>query len=394
MYIFVSIFFAVVILFILYLIYSIFKQKIKFFVTGLDNGFSFNDLSLLWTVSQICDLETPVSLFWSMSSLTKCMMQLTSDIEANPENNTEKNQRIISKLFDYRTKLQNESDSKKGLTSTLALDTKQRLRIVFPGHGVFTSKLINNGHELIIEVPRQKDMITIPADQWVGCVISVYLWRKGDARYVFDTVVLKNGIFMGQTALFLKHSYNLVRTQKRKSIRAQCQINAQLFIIKEKVIDYSVIETQNGYKCVLEDISESGALIKIGGKGVQNVQIKIQFTINNMLVVMFGIVRTVEFNQETNQSLLHFECIHIDQEMRNEILRYVYKMLPENEKEVLQALKMTDEDEQNEEVAVQDQQKEDKVEELPKIIDNEEVTSVSKVPVADSDIIDETISIF
>ena len=116
MYIFVSIFFSVVILFILYLIYSIFKQKIKFYVTGLDNGFSFNDLSLLWTVSQICDLETPVSLFWSMPSLTKCMMQLTSDIEANPENNTEKNQRIISKLFDYRTKLQNESDSKKGLT--------------------------------------------------------------------------------------------------------------------------------------------------------------------------------------------------------------------------------------------------------------------------------------
>ena len=391
MYIFVSIFFSVVILFILYLIYSIFKQKIKFYVTGLDNGFSFNDLSLLWTVSQICDLETPVSLFWSMPSLTKCMMQLTSDIEANPENNTEKNQRIISKLFDYRTKLQNESDSKKGLTSTLALDTKQQLRIVFPGHGVFTSKLLNNGHELIIEVPRQKDMITIPADQWVGSVISVYLWRKGDARYVFDTLVLKNGIFLGQTALFLKHSYNLVRTQKRKSVRAQCQIDALLYIIKEKVIDYSIIETQNGYKCVLEDISEAGALIRIGGKGVQNIQIKIQFTINNMLVVMFGIVRTVEFNQETNQSLLHFECIHIEQEMRNEILRYVYKMLPEHEKEVLQALDMTDEDKQNDETVIEE---EENVEELPKMIDNIDATSVSKVPVADSEIIDDTISIF
>lgn len=391
MYIFVSIFFSVAILFVLYLIYSIFKQKIKFFVTGLDNGFSFSDLSLLWTVSQICDLETPVSLFWSMPSLTKCMMQLTSDIEANPENNTEKNQKIISKLFDYRTKLQNESDSKKGLSSTLALDTKQQLRIVFPGHGVFTSKLLNNGHELIIEVPRQKDMITIPADQWVGSVVSVYLWRKGDARYVFDTVVLKNGIFLGQTALFLKHSYNLVRTQKRKSVRAQCQIDAQLFIIKEKVIDYSIIETQNGYKCVLEDISEAGALIRIGGKGVQNVQIKIQFTINNMLIVMFGIVRTVEFNQETNQSLLHFECIHIEQEMRNEILRYVYKMLPEHEKEVLQALNMTDEDEQNDETIVHE---EENVEELPKMMDNIVATSVSKVPVADSEIIDDTISIF
>ena len=217
------------------------------------------------------------------------------------------------------------------------------------------------------------------------------MWRKGDARYVFDTLVLKNGIFLGQTALFLKHSYNLVRTQKRKSVRAQCQIDALLYIIKEKVIDYSIIETQNGYKCVLEDISEAGALIRIGGKGVQNIQIKIQFTINNMLVVMFGIVRTVEFNQETNQSLLHFECIHIEQEMRNEILRYVYKMLPEHEKEVLQALDMTDEDEQNDETVVH---KEENVEELPKIIDNEVTTSVSKIPVADSEIIDDTISIF
>ena len=66
-------------------------------------------------------------------------------------------------------------------------------------------------------------------------------------------------------------------------------------------------------------------------------------------------------------------------------------MLPEHEKEVLQALDMTDEDEQNDETVVH---KEENVEELPKMIDNEVTTSVSKVPVADSEIIDDTISIF
>ena len=66
-------------------------------------------------------------------------------------------------------------------------------------------------------------------------------------------------------------------------------------------------------------------------------------------------------------------------------------MLPEHEKEVLQALDMTDEDEQNDETVVH---KEENVEELPTIIDNEVTTSVSKIPVADSEIIDDTISIF
>ena len=60
---------------------------------------------------------------------------------------------------------------------------------------------------------------------------------------------------------------------------------------------------------------------------------------------MFGVVRTVEYNESTNQSLLHFECIHLDQTMKNEVLGYVYNMLPEREKEVYEALKLTDTDE-------------------------------------------------
>ena len=39
---------------------------------------------------------------------------------------------------------------------------------------------------------------------------------------------------------------------------------------------------------------------------------------------MFGVVRTVEYNEATNQSLLHFECIHLDPTMRNEVLSFVY----------------------------------------------------------------------
>lgn len=321
-------------------IYSTFKQRINFFITGLDTGFSFTEISLLWKAADICGLEQPTALFYSLPALTKCMTQISNS------ENSDKNQLIMTKLFNYRTKIQNEADDKKGMTTTHSLEKGQTLRIILPGKGVFTSEIVENGNFLVINVPRQKTLIPLSGEEWVGKVISVYLWRKGDARYVFDTTVMKSGLFIGKSSLFLKHSANLTRTQKRKAVRIKCQIHAMLYIITKDKIDVNAIETQNGFRCLIEDISESGALIRIGGKGAQNVKIKLQFNIHNKLILMVGVVRTVEYNEAQNQSLLHFECTHIDTAMRNEVLKFVYNMMPENEKEVLEALEQTEADEQ------------------------------------------------
>ena len=86
---------------------------------------------------------------------------------------------------------------------------------------------------LIITIPKKNDIITISAEEWVGKVINVYFWRKGDAQYVFDTIVVQTGIYLGKSTLYVKHSYNLTRTQKRRSVRAKCEIYADLFFIKK-----------------------------------------------------------------------------------------------------------------------------------------------------------------
>ena len=345
MYILIGIIIAISIILALAGLYSVFKQRIEFYITGLDQKFTLSDLNLLWNVSQLCELDYPKALFWSMPSLTKCMSHITSQAAMSGTENDPKTQALITKLFDYRTKLQNQTDDKKGIESTMYLDREQKLRIILPGKGVFSSRILNNGKEIIIAVPRQKDMIPLTAEEWVGKFVSVYLWRKGDARYVFDSTVTGHGLFVGESSISLRHSSNLIRTQKRKAVRAKCEIKANLYIITSEKIDYNAVETQNGYKCLIEDISECGALIRIGGKGVSNVQIKLQFNIQNMLIVMFGVVRSVEYNEASNQSLLHFECIHLDPTMRNEVLSFVYNMLPEREKEVYEALKLTDTDE-------------------------------------------------
>ena len=339
----VSVIAVLLLILLLYWLYSVFKNKIHFIITGIDSGFSISDLMLLWNVSQLCELENPTSLFFSLPALTKCMSKLTNQAVENGTVEEETNQKLISKLFDYRTKIQNESDEKKGLTSTLSLDKGQKIRIILPGKGVFASEIVNNGSLITISVPRQKDLIPYSAEEWVNKVVSVYLWRKGDARYVFDTTVVSAGLFLGKSSIALKHSNNLLRTQKRKSVRAKCEINGMLFIVREDN-NSNAIETKNGYRCILQDVSESGALILIGGKGAENIRIKLQFSIQNMLVVMSGVVRTVEYNKETNQSLLHFECLSIEPGMRNAVLSFVYNMLPDTEKEVIEAINQTDDD--------------------------------------------------
>ena len=239
--------------------------------------------------------------------------------------------------------------NKKGLTSTKFIDVGQKIRVILKGRGVFSAEVINNSKDLIISLPLQNNQITIAGVDWVGMMMSVYLWRKDDAAYVFDTYVRENSMFNGKSVLCLSHTDNLLRTQKRRSVRCECHIYAQMYIIKSETADLKSMETQPGLKCLLEDISEDGALIKIGGKGVSNLHIKLQFTIGESFIVMSGLVRGVEYDEEKNQSKLHFECTYIDTPMKNAILSYVYNVIPDEEKEIIQAMDLAEKDEKNRE---------------------------------------------
>lgn len=185
---------------------------------------------------------------------------------------------------------------------------------------------------------------------WKDHMVSVYFWRKGDAGYAFDSTVVEVGTFQGQDCLFLEQSGKLVRTQKRQSVRVPCNIYAQMYFIKENTVDYNSVNTDEGFRCLLEDISEDGALIRVGGSGKSNIRLKLQFELNGTFVMMYGVVRAVEYNKEIEQSRLHFECTHIDPSMKNAILAFVYNVLPEGEKEINEAITESENDEKEEEM--------------------------------------------
>ena len=85
-------------------------------------------------------------------------------------------------------------------------------------------------------------------------------------------------------------------------------------------------------------------MVRIGGKGKSGEKIKLQFSLGSDLIMMYGVIRSVEFNKTLNQSRLHFECTHIAPAMRNEILTFVYKILPDEEKENNEAIELLESD--------------------------------------------------
>lgn len=325
------------------------KETVSFFATGIDSGFTLPEIVSLWKLAKLCDLEEPTALYLSVPALSRSISQLLSIVRADGTEFSPRTQRFLTKLYAYRTRVELDPLAKKGLKSTKYLDEGQKIRVVLKGVGVFASKIEINGRELIIHVPSKDGIITMYGSEWVGKTVSVYLWRKDDACYAFDSTVLSAGQYASIPVLYLSHSSDLTRVQKRKSVRTKCSIAARMYLPgKDFVFDTSAEDSAGGYRCVMEDVSADGALVRIGGKGASGINMKLQFPIGDNFVVMAGTIRAVEYNAGLNQSRLHFECLKIDPEMRNVVLAFVYDVMPEDERDAYLAMKEMEDEEKME----------------------------------------------
>ncbi len=326
---------VVVLVFIIvfYKVWSFLQVYLDFFSKGSEAGMGSSECSQLWKLTKECRIKNPLSVFMFESSIDKCIIMLLETSRARGIEKTPQIQGLLGKLYSLKTKLIFEADTKKGIRSTELLEEGQKLSIIFKGKGVFKTRVLKNSGSLVVLLPSQfskqtKKNEVLPIEEWEDKNVSVYLWRNGDAGYVFDTKVISVGDFRMEKAIFLRHTDALERAQKRTAIRGKCEIPADLYFLPkdEETIEYDRVETSDGFKCLLEDISESGSLIRVGGKTLPNLPIKIQFKLAGKTVVMFGEIRAVEYNRKLDQSRVHFECTHIDLESRNAILGHVYRI--------------------------------------------------------------------
>ncbi|MDR0377749.1 MAG: PilZ domain-containing protein [Spirochaetaceae bacterium] len=318
---------------------------LQFYVKGKDLGFSFQEIELLRRLAVKSDIEDPSALFWSQTQLDACIRSLVRSVRHSGTGEDPAIQEFLSKLYDYRKKIEFEHPPvKKGLISSRQIGESQSLRILITGIGVFQSRLIKNTSRYIT-IARPSGPIPPKKFSWTGQRLAVYFWRYDDAGYVFDTDVLDEVYSKGYPALQISHPDALFRTQKRKSIRMKIHTAALLYLQERESPDAA--QNDQGLKCLVNDISDSGCAVTIGGKGSEGLQVKVQFILNTTSLTLPGVVCSVDYNSNTNRSILHIKADSLPRDTRNAILGEIFGM--QDDEEAL-PVRITEETEQTDDL--------------------------------------------
>ncbi|MDA3941087.1 MAG: PilZ domain-containing protein [Spirochaetia bacterium] len=302
---------------------------IHFYAKGKEAGFSFTEVNLLRKVAVEGRLKNPTSLFWSIKQLDRSIRGAIIRFKSEGVLDELNNMVFLSKLFDFRKTVELKLPKYTiGLKTTRKITKMQYLKISIPGLGVYISQVVENQRRYIaITYPEGPKL---PQDyEFKGEKLNIYFWRKDDAGYVFESKVLENHMDSKVPILYISQSDSIIRSQKRGSVRANLNAPAELFPLKVIAQASNDLEERRGIRCRLQDISEDGAALLIGGHGKVGMNVKIQFKLSDSTLIMCGVVKGVSFQQNKNTSIIHIQSVPLQDRVKNRILAYVYDLFGE-----------------------------------------------------------------
>ena len=332
-----------VVVFLLFMAFSFtlpgrkFFDLIRFFTEGKDKGFLFSNLLLLWRTASYVGLEDKSRLFWSVAALDECIRFIARQVENKLDTDvSQKMQLLLNKLYDYRTKIElEEVQKKRRLESTHEIYIGQICIIFVPRETTVYGKLTANTKDRLVFALYDASADRAEKVNWQNKAIKVYFWKQNDAGYVFTSEAVKAKKIDDHIEIYVRHSKKMVRTQKRKSVRASCDIEGLMFPLRTGDPYNSDYETQGGVKSNVKDISEDGAMFFVRGKAAKGIRMKLQFTLKNTEIVMCGKIVRFIYDQPSNKSRVHFQCEFLDQKMKNVILSYIYNIAVDDNTEFI-----------------------------------------------------------
>jgi c-di-GMP-binding flagellar brake protein YcgR len=314
----------------------------QFFSKGKEAGFSFKEIEMLRQLTIQCGLESPLSIFESQTQLDKCIQSMVRSVKMSGGGEDKGTRDFLSKLYDYRQKIEvNKNRAQNKIAHSRQISEGQTLRVLVVGTGVFDSHVVKNtGQYMTISRPvSSKGPVSMA---WAGVKIAVYFWREEDAGYVFDSEVLDEVYSLGIPSLKISHGESLFRTQKRKSVRAKVNKPAFLYLVPSDEPSHK-LEAAPGLKCLLEDLSDTGCAVTVGGKAGEGIRVKVQFALDNVPVCITGTIRSTNYREENNRTVLRIEAEPLPVKIKNHILGEVFGMLPNDDEDELPFRVMDDE---------------------------------------------------
>ena len=307
---------------------------IQFFSKGKESGFTIKDLEQIRRLLASCNIQDPVSIFKSQKQFEIVIRSIINTLRLSGENYDPHMQLFLSRLFDYFNKMEMlATDNNVRISDSRQIEEGQVLRVLVPGTGVYKSEVVKNFSNYLT-IARPTGTKSSATMQWHSLKVSIYFWREDDAGYVFDSVVIDEVFSKGISSLKLDHNDKLFRTQKRKSMRIKFRKAAFLYLVNEAENPHN-LEKVPGLRCMLDDISETGCAFRINGQATVGLRLKVQFSLDRLPICIPGTVRSVDYNQEGNTSLVHMEADPLPIAVRNQILCEVFHMLPDEDEDEL-----------------------------------------------------------
>lgn len=298
----------------------------EFYVRGADAGFSIAEIKLLKNAAEQAGLENPVSIFFSIDQLDHSISVLSNYVEDNGIQYTPEESELLRKLYEYRKSIEfNKPRYKSGIKHTIELKAGQDIKLKLANSGLFNSEILEIDENFItIAYPSGN---TLPQGvTWRGQILRVYFQKKNDASYYFETHVKDDYFDRSFKLLHIAHSSNILRSQRRKSVRTKAEFPVTIFPLQELSQVDNVVMSEGGFRGEMQDLSEDGASLIIGGQGKEGLLLKLQFQLADSIIVVCGVIRYFEYNPDQDRSVLHLQFMKPDEETRNKILSYVYNV--------------------------------------------------------------------
>lgn len=296
----------------------------EFYVRGADAGFSIAEIKMLKNAAEQAGLEKPVSIFFSIDQLDHSISVLSKYVEDNGIEYTPEESALLRKLYEYRKSIEfNKPRYKNGIRHTIELKPGQKIRLALGKSGLFESEILEVDEKfLVIAYPTGN---TLPqGTTWRGQSLRVYFQKKNDASYYFESRVKDDYFDRTFKLLHISHSGTILRSQMRRSVRTKAEFPVTIYPLQDISQVDNVVLSEGGFRGEMQDLSEDGASLIIGGQGKEGLLLKIQFQMEDALLVVCGVIRYFEYNSDLDRSILHIQFMEPGEETKNKILSFVY----------------------------------------------------------------------
>jgi c-di-GMP-binding flagellar brake protein YcgR len=307
---------------------------IEFYKRGRYEGFTLREITLLKKIAVYKKLEKPLSIFWSIQQLNRCLYTVINDTEKDENLSKKKKKILLNRFLKLRKKAELSSPKYKKMIRTIRdIPPRQKLVIRDKEYGTFISWVIeNNRKSLVILQPLgQKGWKSL---NWKGRKVKVFFWHKDDAGYSFETRVLEQVPHEEYPTINLKNSERLVREQKRDSVRVDINIKTRyssiVYSSSNEKPRVTIAKTSNSGKII--DISDSGCCMIGGDTLKENDYLMMNFSLTEKkrIVAVGTVVKVTKFGDK-NLRKYHVKFTKIGSNARNSILLYIYNIFGERE---------------------------------------------------------------